>query len=216
MRGGKESENKIKIKQILGITHDTPDNDNPKKRNLKDYYEKLLDIYINVWSQLDNQDAKEQLAEEFSYRRGHIAVYRHPGRSFFYSELITDLRLLDVMKETLKRDPELNDFSGKMLIILSRGRIYSCRNFGFVPVYSLGIDKPDRYTLDQILSAYYSKPALMREQNKASEATGSDLEREPPPNGGASRHRSRRANKKSRKVRKSRKSRGGKMEGYWA
>jgi hypothetical protein len=134
MKGGRQSVNKIAIKNRLGITSDTPDSYNPKQDNLRDYYEKLLNIYINVWKNLVTTDAKNQLAEEFS--RGRFAVYMHPGRSLVYRELISDLRLLDDMAIMLRRDPDLYDFSGKIF----RGRLYSCVNFGFMPLYSLADD----------------------------------------------------------------------------
>ena len=56
MKGGTQSDNKIKIKQILDITHETPDSYNPKEYgpNLKDYYTKLLEIYNDVWRNSDD------------------------------------------------------------------------------------------------------------------------------------------------------------------
>ena len=49
MKGGTQSDNKIKIKQILDITHETPDSYNPKEYgpNLKDYYTSCLET-LNI------------------------------------------------------------------------------------------------------------------------------------------------------------------------
>ena len=127
MKGGTQSDNKIKIKQILDITHETQDNYNPKLYGhmLTDYYTNLLQIYNEVWTKSDDF-SKSQLEGELISERGRIAMFRHPGRTRLYHELITDLRRLDSMKKGLGREITITDFAGMVL-----GNGSTCENYGF-------------------------------------------------------------------------------------
>jgi hypothetical protein len=127
MKGGKQSDKKIKIKEILRITHETPDSYNPKQygHNLKDYYTKLLEIYNDVWTESTDIE-KKQLERELTYERGRIAKFRHPGRTRLYHELITELRNLDNMKRDLGRKIMITDFMGSDL-----GEGITCVDYGF-------------------------------------------------------------------------------------
>jgi len=127
MKGGTQSDKKIKIKQILNITHETPDSYNPKQygHNLTDYYTKLLEIYNNVWRKSDDS-SKSQLERELISERGRIAKFRHPGRTRLYHELITDLHHLDTMRREIGREVTIKDFAG-----MKFSNDKTCVNYGF-------------------------------------------------------------------------------------
>ena len=132
-KSGGESQEKIDIKRILGITHTTQDDYNPKA-NLKEYYEKLLEIYKNNWSNLEGQD-KDKLAVMFTTDRSLLSTHRHPKRTNVYIELINDLRLLDVMHKQIGRDIVIDDFyGGELKIDYSHKKIFTCKNFGFISI----------------------------------------------------------------------------------
>jgi hypothetical protein len=225
MKGGTQSDNKIKIKQILGITHDTPDNYNPKQPEymLKDYYTNLLNIYKNVWSTL-NDNEKEKLQQELTSERGSIAIFRHPGRTRLYHELITDLHRLDTMTRELGREVTITDFVGTRF---SNGE--TCVNYGFTQCNGChGVnyhewaekqkDKPfDEIELPSHFPLYVPPKGLTLFTQKQGSVRPIELERPPgldshPPttalSAGKSRrhHRRHRTIKKSRKVRKMRRS----------
>lgn len=228
MKGGTQSDNKIKIKQILGITHDTPDNYNPKQPEymLKDYYTKLLQIYNDVWSTSNNNE-KEKLQQELTSERGRIAKFRHPGRTRLYRELIEDLRRLDSMKENLGREITITDFLGSNL-----GNGTTCVDYGFAKCYGChGVvfenwekkqeGKPfDQWELPEYFPVYVPPPGLkILEKQPEGSSKSIELERPPPPlvevdthttalSAGKSRRHCRRHHrrtiKKSRKVRRMR------------
>ena len=228
MKGGTQSDNKIKIKQILGITHDTPDNYNPKLYGhmLTDYYTKLLNIYKNIWS-TSNVNEKEKLQQELTSERGRIAKFRHPGRTRLYHELIDDLGRLDNMKENLGREITITDFLGRNL-----GNGTTCVDYGFAKCYGChGVDDEnwvevnkdlpfDQWKLPPHFHSYVPPPGLQILENKPP-GSSALLELERPPlvevevdthttalsAGKSRRHRRRhhrRTNKKSRKVRRMR------------
>ena len=138
MKGGKQSNIKILIKKILGITNETPDSYDPKKDpnyGVSGYYNKLLFIYNNVWSTLDRAIV-EQLTQELTSERGRYAMFIHPGRSRVYHELIKDLDHLKVMEKDLGREVKLEDFVGNRF---PNGK--TCLDYGFAKCYSChGID----------------------------------------------------------------------------
>ena len=192
MKGGSPEKDAIKV--ILGITRGTPDSYNPKRDNLKEYYIKLLEIYKLYWREKD-ANSKQALTEEFTGKKSwSLFRSRGTGRQQVYQNLFSDLRLLDDMAAYLGRDPHIYDFSGKTLIISSDDRIYSCLNFGFDPIFSLGDDREDIYPLVQVLKAYNSTESKKRRERRErrersrqilypseltepSEPTGSDYQR---------------------------------------
>jgi hypothetical protein len=132
-RGGKQSQEKIKIKQKLGIFHRTPDSYDPKSRGLKFYYTALLDIYNTFWKGLNLND-KKKLIKDIIGDRGYLAKLRHPLRTRVYNNLVTDLENLRLMNEELGRDVVLGDFSGKTLKTVNSRKgekAITCRYFNF-------------------------------------------------------------------------------------
>jgi hypothetical protein len=228
MKGGTQSDNKIKIKQILGITHDTPDNYNPKLYgpNLKDYYTKLLEIYNDVWS-TSNDNEKEKLQQELTSERGRIAISRHPGRTRLYHELIEDLGRLDSMKEGLGREVNITDFAGSTCVDYGFRKCYGCHGVVFEEWAKKqeGKRKPfDQWELPEYFPIYVPKqppgssesielerppppPVEVVDASKLSLNSNSDTPTTALSAGKSRRHRRRhhrRTNKKSRKVRRMR------------
>ena len=192
MKGGKQSDKKIKIKQILGITHETPDSYNPKHygHNLKDYYTKLLEIYNDVWTESTDIE-KEQLERELTYERGRIAKFRHPGRTRLYHELITELRKLDNMKIDLGRKIMITDFMGSDLgkginsIKYGFAKCYGCHGVVFEDWAKEQQGKPfDQWALPEYFPVYVPRKAADLSASTSSTKTqGSsaliELERSP-------------------------------------
>jgi hypothetical protein len=164
MKGGSPEKDAIKV--ILGITRGTPDSYNPERDNLKEYYIKLLEIYNLYWREKD-YNSKQALTEEFTGKKSW-SLFRSRGneRQRVYRDLFSDLHRLDGMAIQLERDPDLYDFSGKTLIIYSDDQIYSCLNFGFNPIFSLGDDREDIYPLDQVLEAFNSTKSKERRERR--------------------------------------------------
>jgi len=144
-RGGKQSQEKVYIKDTLGIFHGTPDSYDPKSQGLKIYYTALLDIYNTIWKVLNLND-KKKLIKEIIGDRGYLSKLRHPLRTRVYNNLVTDLENLTLMNKEIERHVELGDFSGKTLktVKSKKGeKVITCSffNFKYCPSCSLLADK---------------------------------------------------------------------------
>jgi len=126
MKGG-ESDEKIAIKNILGITG-APDDYDPKKDKYEEYYKKLLEIH-NIWSMGDN---KTNLEIEFS--RKTFGRTRGTGRTAVYNTLITDLKALDrMLTDLLSRLPSIPKLSiGNFIYEKNQNRSFA-QNYGNFP-----------------------------------------------------------------------------------